>query len=545
MKSNEKKVTLREALSLNTRALREIRRHSPRLLLSMVLHGAAQVLAPYVTVYLSARILEELAGPCRAGVLWRLAALALGSAAVLTLLTGLLLRWKNYQINCFSGSRYPIYSRKLHSLDYASLDDAATMDLYAQVQQNENWGGWGYWCCVKRTAQLVQALFGAAGAVTLTVSLFTLPVPAGPYAWLDSPLFLAALVAALALTAVLGPLCSARAESYQGKFGEEARMGNRLFAAFGWLPANQDNAEDMRMYRQQNMLLYYMDKNPFGSRGPWAPLSRGPVGRWAALGGGIGAVLTGLVYVFVCLKAWAGAFGVGLVTQYVGAITALTDSVSNAIQALGGLAANTPFLRTLYQFMDIPNEMYQGSLTTEKRADRQYEVEFRDVSFQYPGSDLWALRHVNMKFRVGSRLAVVGPNGSGKSTFIKLLCRLYDPTEGQILLNGIDIRKYRYDDYIDIFAVVFQDFRLLSQPLGANVAAGAEYDRVRVAACLRDAGFADRLEALPDGLDTMLYKGYTGEGVEPSGGETQKIAIARALYKDAPFIILDVNCSKG
>lgn len=92
--------------------------------------------------------------------------------------------------------------------------------------------------------------------------------------------------------------------------------------------------------------------------------------------------------------------------------------------------------------------MYQGSLTTEKRSDRRYEVEFKDVSFKYPGSDIWALRHVNMKFKVGKRLAVVGENGSGKTTFIKLLCRLYDPQEGQILLNGIDIRKYRYDDYI-------------------------------------------------------------------------------------------------
>lgn len=183
--------------------------------------------------------------------------------------------------------------------------------------------------------------------------------------------------------------------------------------------------------------------------------------------------------------------------------------------------------------------MYQGSLTTEKRSDRQYEVEFKDVSFKYPGSDIWALRHVNMKFQVGKRLAIVGENGSGKTTFIKLLCRLYDPQEGQILLNGIDIRKYRYDDYMNIFSVVFQDFQLLSQPLGNNVAGSAVYDKARVRRALIDAGFGDRLETMPDGLDTMLYKEFTENGVEVSGGEAQKIAIARALYKDAPFIILD------
>lgn len=167
-------------------------------------------------------------------------------------------------------------------------------------------------------------------------------------------------------------------------------------------------------------------------------------------------------------------------------------------------------------------------MTTEKRADRQYDVEFRDVSFRYPNAteDAWALRHVNLKFKVGSRLAVVGMNGSGKTTFINLLCRLYDPIEGQILLNGIDTRKYRYDEYMRIFAVVFQDFRLFALPLGQNVAAGAHYGSERVMDCLSKADFGDRLKTLPDGLDTPLYKELDKNGVEVSGGEAQKIAIA-------------------
>jgi ATP-binding cassette subfamily B protein len=205
----------------------------------------------------------------------------------------------------------------------------------------------------------------------------------------------------------------------------------------------------------------------------------------------------------------------------------------------GTLKANSDYLEKTFTFLDIPNAMYQGSLTTEKRSDRKYEIEFRNVSFRYPGSDIWALRNVNMKFRVGKRLAIVGENGSGKTTFIKLLCRLYDPQEGQILLNGIDIRKYRYDDYRSIFSVVFQDFQLLCQPLGANVAGSMHYDRERVRRALTDAGFGERLATMQDGLDTMLYKNLSEDGVEISGGEAQKIAIARALYKDAPFIILD------
>ena len=166
-------------------------------------------------------------------------------------------------------------------------------------------------------------------------------------------------------------------------------------------------------------------------------------------------------------------------------------------------------------------------------------IRLDDVSYAYPDAPRPALERVNLEVERGSITGVVGASGAGKTTLAKLLCRLYDPTEGVILLNGIDIRKYRYDDYMGIFSVVFQDFQLICQPLGANVAGSMEYDRDRARKALIDAGFADRLAAMKKGLDTMLYKNLSEDGVEVSGGEAQKIAIARALYKDAPFIILD------
>lgn len=124
-------------------------------------------------------------------------------------------------------------------------------------------------------------------------------------------------------------------------------------------------------------------------------------------------------------------------------------------------------------------------------------MEFKDVSFCYPGTDRKVLDHVNLKFRIGEKLAIVGENGSGKSTFIKLLCRLYDPTEGEILLNGINIKKYKYKEYMSVFSVVFQDFKLFALPLGQNVAASTEYDADKVQECLKLAGFdvhSDRMK---------------------------------------------------
>ena len=208
------------------------------------------------------------------------------------------------------------------------------------------------------------------------------------------------------------------------------------------------------------------------------------------------------MYGFVCLKAYGGAFGIGSVTQYIGAITSLSGGLSALLRALGIARNNAAFLRATFEYLDLPSEMRQGTLTVEKRNDRKYEIELRDVSFRYPGSEVWALHHVNLSFRIGERLAVVGENGSGKTTFIKLLCRLYDPTEGEIRLNGIDIRKYRYDEYLSLFSVVFQDFQLLAFPLGENVAAIAHFDAARATACLEEAGFGERLRAWKKGLNT-------------------------------------------
>lgn len=130
-------------------------------------------------------------------------------------------------------------------------------------------------------------------------------------------------------------------------------------------------------------------------------------------------------------------------------------------------------------------------------------------------------------------------NGSGKTTMIKLLCRLYDPTEGFITLNSIDIKKYDYEEYLSLFSVVFQDFKLFSYTLGQNVAADIDYNSERAEECLVKSGFSERFFKLPKKLDTCLYKDFEEDGMEISGGEAQKNAIARALYKDALFIILD------
>jgi len=537
----KEKMKLRRVLSANLRGMKELHKISPQLFPTLILHSVLKGVVPYVTVIFSAQILSELSGDCRADFLWKWVLASVCVVGVLKALKALAHRRYAALFDDCWGRKEILFCRKSFSMDYADIDDQKIRDQRTQISQNDNWAGWGFGQIMEITEGMTESLIGILSGVALTVSLFTAKVPAGPLAVLNHPAFVAVFVAVLLAICLLAGKLAEKVTALWNGAADQARFGNRVFGAFGFIGMNKSRAVDIRMYEQETIVAHYWNGNNrvFGADGYLGRLARGRMGAYGGFSSAVATLTTGFVYLFTCLKAIGGAFGVGSITQYVGAVTALSGDFNQLLQTYAIMKANTEHMEKNFEYLDIPNAMYQGSLTTEKRADRQYEVEFRDVSFKYPGSDLWALRHVNMKFKVGKRFAIVGENGSGKTTFIKLLCRLYDPQEGQILLNGIDIRKYRYDDYMNIFSVVFQDFQLICQPLGANVAGSMEYDRDRVRKALIDAGFGDRLATMEKGLDTMLYKDLSEDGVDVSGGEAQKIAIARALYKDAPFIILD------
>ena len=538
----KEKVNMRHAVASHLRGIKELHKVSPKFFPILTLYCIVSAVTPYITVFFSAQILKELATLRRADILWKWVIASVICVGIASVLNAILQRRYGTLYSDLWGRKEILFIHKMFSLDFSELDKQENHDLRIQIQQNENWSAWGLMKIQEAYVSAVTSIFGIISGITLTISLFTSPVP-GDAGWLtalNNPLFIIALAILMVGVSILAGKFSAASTKCWSDFAEEATFGNRLFGHFGFIGMDKERSIDIRMNNQQNLVSAYWDTNSsFGVHGPFGKSARGKMGIYASLGVCITTLITGSIYVFTCLKAWGGAFDVGSITQYVGAATAMVSNIFALTGLFGILETNTGYLDKTFEFLDIPNAMYQGSLTTEKRADRRYEVEFKDVSFKYPGSDIWALRRVNMKFKVGKRLAIVGENGSGKTTFIKLLCRLYDPQEGQILLNGIDIRKYKYDDYMNIFSIVFQDFQLISQPLGNNVAGSMHYDRDRVQKALVDAGFGERLATMEKGLDTMIYKGLYEDGVDISGGEAQKIAIARALYKDAPFIILD------
>lgn len=537
MKRRER-MPLKKRAALTARGYRMLGSYCPGLVRDKALCALILAVQPLFTVWFSARILDEIAGSRRAEILLGYALATLAGNFVLQLFKSAVEKvcgQKEAQMWALFGK---VFSDKQMRMDYVDLENARVQAQKKQAEENLFMLGNGLAQLVWGTTGLVRGAVSLAASAAMTVSLF---LQSGRVGWLNSPLWALALF----LCALLAGLCQSWSTVRENQVFEKWCAGtvwyNRVFMFFGReLYMEPARAKDVRIYAQQgaaDRALQALLRHDEADCRTYAQMAAYPaLGRLAV---GLSYALS---YGFVALKALFGAFGVGSVVQYVGALQQFGAGIQEMLFVLADNAVYCRHLESLYAFLDLPNRKYQGTLPVEKRAfcqdgDMEYEIELRNVSFRYPGSEAWALRGVSARLCAGDKVAIVGPNGSGKTTLIKLLCRLYDPDEGEILLNGIDIRKYDYEEYLRLFSVVFQDFRLLAFPLGENVAASQDVDAQRARECLARAGLGGRLAAMPDGLETPLYK--EAGGVEVSGGEAQKIALARAVYRHAPFIVLD------
>lgn len=231
---------------------------------------------------------------------------------------------------------------------------------------------------------------------------------------------------------------------------------------------------------------------------------------------------------------------IGNFTLYTASAAAFSNAINEILQALSALRERSAHTDDYRSFMDIPSADDKAQTIPIPPADK-YTFEFKNVSFKYRGQEKYALKNVNLTLHAGEKLAVVGLNGAGKSTFIKLLLRLYDVTEGCILMNGTDIRKFDRKEYYELFAPAFQDVMVFAFPVAENVSMKEPFntDKAEAEKMLRLAGLGDKLDKLEKGVDTELLKVLYDDGVDLSGGEKQKLALARALYKKSKIIVLD------
>ena len=246
------------------------------------------------------------------------------------------------------------------------------------------------------------------------------------------------------------------------------------------------------------------------------------------------------VYAYLIYQVIQGNVTIGDFTMYTASFATFFNFINEFLTHAGNLLACSREVDDFRSFLDFgEGDEEDGGIPVPKLDS--YEFTFKNVSFRYPKAEAYALKNLNLTVKAGERLAVVGLNGAGKSTFIKLLLRLYEPTEGEILLNGVNVKDYNRHDYYQVFAPVFQNVELFAFPLAENISMQApdETDAKKAEECLQAAGLKEKLETLPKGVKTEVLKVIYDDGVDFSGGEKQKIALARALYKDAPVVVLD------
>lgn len=249
----------------------------------------------------------------------------------------------------------------------------------------------------------------------------------------------------------------------------------------------------------------------------------------------------GIAYFYLITMVIKGNLSASEFLLYYGAINGFTNFIISILEHFTTLYKQSLEISTLREFTETPEpfKFEEGKSVKESDFD-SFELELKDVSFKYPEAESYTLKNVNLKIKPGEKLAIVGLNGAGKTTIVKLLCGFYDPTEGQVLLNGIDIREFNRRDYYKLICAVFQKFSKLSVTLAENVAQTREgINKEKVLECLNKAGLSEKIENLPKGIDTHIGKEVFEDGVELSGGELQRLMLARALYKDAPLLILD------
>ena len=530
-----KRMSFGERIKITKRGFGILKKYCPGLAEQKALYEIIHSLQPFVSIWFSARIVDELINYCRKEYIAIYVISIIVINFICTVIRNVLLHVCNEKESQMWNWFEKVFSDKQMSLDYDDLEDVSIQKQRQEVEENLFMFGNGLGQLVWGTSVIVKVFINIFVALLMSGTLF---ISKSGEKIVDHPIWILIILGCIILCGFSNYKATRKENSLFMKWCDNSLWFNRTFIFFGHeLYTNLERAKDVRIYRQDTLAIKKVEeleewenaekKNSFN------------MSFFPATAGFIVGLGNCACYLFVAIKAFLGAYGVGSVVQYVSVLTRLGDGIRDLMFMVSDNELYCTHLKKMYDYLDIQNHMYQGSLTVEKREDNEYYIEFRNVSFKYPRTENYVLRNVNLKFKVGEKLAVVGMNGSGKTTFIKLLCRLHDPTEGEILLNNVDIRKYDYKEYMSIFSVVFQDFKLFSFGLGQNVAASFGYNEELAKKCLEKAGFYDRLQKMKKGLETSIYKDLDEEGVEISGGEAQKVALARALYKNAPFIILD------
>ncbi len=478
-----------------------------------ILYQLASALLPIVLTIMPKYIIDELTGAGRPERLVFYVAFLAGFALFSNAASAYLVKDAfTHRIRVDAAFSLDIH-RMLAAADYQNLESPAFLEMQKRAEKflSCDWHGFGYLldCALDACGQMVTLAGIAAVVATM------------------NPL----MILLFAILSFLGALSENRAKRRALALNERIIAAQRYWLYYARLFEDYRFGKEIRQNGIADWLLarerHFLDQSICAHKEQNDAFIRSGV-----LGAVLGFIQHGAVYAYLCVRVLTGTLGIGDFVLYASAATAFFMALRKTLDAISEVRAYDPYFDDLDRYLNMPATMRDGKCLPLP-AGRN--LEFRNVGFRYAGQETWALRGVNISIRAGERLSVVGENGAGKSTFAKLLLRLIDPTEGAILMDGVDIRDIDVEKYRAAFAAVFQDFKLFSFSLRYNVAfgeAGAEEALLR-------AGLGGKLTKLPNGIETTVGREFDEQGFEPSGGEAQKIALARALRRDASIVILD------
>ena len=479
----------------------------------LILLQNAQSLIP---IFFVRAILNELTIGQNIRVVILYALIMAGSSFMITIISSLFERWDSIERTKLDFATYEAFADNIMNLPYSSLEDPEMQDKQWLAMQNR----------FDRVLQFTTAI--ASSLITL-ISVAALVTTLNPI-----------ILAVIIVSSSVRFLIDRYQRNFPHRYNDERMRKARINEYYEGIMTIPDCGKDIRIGNIENWLYNKADTSWRDNLYPLDRAFQQKMLSFNSLTGIIGIFQDIAVYLILAVQVVNSTMTVGDFSMYLTAASTFSSAVM-------GLSGNYSLLmiQTAWYLKEYRNcflnsgHLKNNSVQTHIDIQKNAEIEFRDVSFKYPKTDRMILEHVNITIRRGETLSIVGENGAGKTTFIKLLCRLYEPTEGEILINGIPAADISLDEYYRLFGVVFQDFSLFEFAVNENIAMNTEFDREHISQCIRKCGLENRVKTLPNGQDTYICKNFDPDGIELSGGEGQKIAIARAVYREAPIIIFD------
>ena len=521
--------------------IQQIRQMSKQLIPLYLIIATLDIISPFLSLYLTSTLLEELLGPKRWDVLISKALLLVLMQFAFNSVRHWSAQNQQYHKVDLSHKVDNSIAEKFSRIRFEAIENPTTRELYTKYRNYDMWYG-GFPVLLDNLFGVITEIGSVIVSITIILRLLTLETfgnQAGILVFFTSPAATISILVILFLNVVVAFRENKIGSELALAYEEKMTQANKKFFYFAFeLPNDYHFGKDIRLYNMADMINTEL-QNFFSASHKYRARYTEDLIKSETRNTTMTMFTYGVLYLYVVVKTVLGAISIGSIVLYTGAAANFGSGLNRLSSNLAQLHLCAQMLGPFQEIYRLPNSQSSPVVSAKEIPDLPFDIEFRDVSFCYPGTKHHVLSEVSFKMNPESHIALVGPNGSGKTTLIKLLCRLYEPSSGEILLNGTNIQEYDLEDYLQKIAVVFQDFQLFSFSVGQNVSAQRAFDTERTWSSLRQAGIEERVKKMPDELNTHLFSFTDDNGVELSGGEAQKIAIARALYRNAPLVILD------